>query len=97
MKKQFLELALQVEKGEVSEKELSLKILELFDIVKSEKHNTLNDFIIDSIRISEDKRKLPFAIIAPNTCEFYPEIKMKFENFGSSLLGDKLEKMIVTY
>jgi len=49
------------------------------------------------VKISEDKRKLPFNIISPNGSEFYPEIKMKFENFGSPILGDKLEKMIVQY
>lgn len=29
--------------------------------------------------------------------EVFPSIKMKFENYGSSLLGDKLEAMHVTW
>ena len=58
---------------------------------------TLNDFILEAISISEDKRELPFLIQCPNGIEVTPSIKMKFENYGSSLLGDKLEAMMVTW
>lgn len=57
---------------------------------------TLNDFILDALRISEDKRMLPLKIQSPNGLEVYPSIKMKFENFGSSMFGDKLVAMIIT-
>ena len=57
----------------------------------------INDFIEDLSKISEDKRKLPVKIICPNGLEVKPSIKMKFENFGSPLLGDKLESMMITW
>lgn len=57
----------------------------------------LNDFILDAVQISEDKRKLPFKIQSPNGLEVYPSIKMKFENYGNPLLGDALEAMHVTW
>ena len=63
---------------------------------EDEKKN-LNDFILDALQISEDKRKIPFIIHSPNGTEVYPKIKMKFQNFGSSILGDKLESMCVTW
>ena len=70
-----------------------------YDVTRSssDEEKNLNDFIIDALRISEDKRKLPFITQCPNGLEVYPSIKMKFENYGSSLLGDKLEAMMVTY
>lgn len=58
---------------------------------------SLNDFILEALRISEDKRKLPFMIQCPNGLEVHPSIKMKFENYGSPLLGDELEAMHVTW
>ena len=58
---------------------------------------TINDFIKDLQRISADKRELPLVIICPNGLEVAPKIKMKFENFGSPLAGDKLEKMIISW
>jgi len=63
----------------------------------SDEKRSLNDFIIEALQISEDKRKLPFLIQCPNGIEVHPSIKMKFENFGSSLLNDKLESMLVTW
>lgn len=63
----------------------------------SDEKQSLNDFIIQALQISEDKRKLPFFIQCPNGIEVHPSIKMKFENFGSPLLGDKLEAMLVTW
>ena len=58
---------------------------------------SLNDFILESIQISEDKRKLPLMIQCPNGLEVHPSIKMKFENYGSPLLGDKLEAIHITW
>lgn len=58
---------------------------------------TVNDFIKELQSISEDKRELPIIIQCPNGLEVEPRIKMKFENYGSPLLGDKLESMVVTW
>lgn len=58
---------------------------------------SLNDFILEALQISEDKRKLPLKTQCPNGLEVYPSIKMKFENFGSPLVGDRLEAMHVTW
>lgn len=62
----------------------------------SSEDKSLNDFILEALRISEDKRKLPLKTQCPNGLEVYPSIKMKFENYGSPLLGDKLEAMTIT-
>ena len=56
----------------------------------------LNDFILKALQISEEKRKLPLLIQCPNGLEVFPSIKMKFENLGSPLLGDRLEAMTVS-
>jgi hypothetical protein len=61
------------------------------------KQKTVNDFINELQSISADKRQLPLIIQSPNGLEVYPSIKMKFENYGSPLLGDKIEAMIITY
>ncbi len=58
---------------------------------------TVNDFIKELQSISADKRQLPLIIQSPNGLEVYPSIKMKFENYGSPLLGEKIEAMIITY
>jgi len=63
----------------------------------SSEDKSLNDFILEALRISEDKRKLPLKTQCPNGLEVYPSIKMKFENYGSPLLGDKLEAMHITW
>ena len=63
----------------------------------SSEDKSLNDFILEALQISEDKRKLPLKTQCPNGLEVYPSIKMKFENFGSPLLGDKLEAMHITW
>ena len=63
----------------------------------SDEPKNLNDFILEALSISEDKRELPFMIQCPNGLEVHPTIKMKFENYGSSLFGDKLEAMHVTW
>jgi hypothetical protein len=61
------------------------------------RQKTINDFIKELQSISADKRELPLIIQCPNGLEVYPSIKMKFENYGSPLLGDKLEAMVITY
>lgn len=58
---------------------------------------SLNNFILEALQISEDKRKLPLKMQCPNGLEVYPSIKMKFENYGSPLLGDELEAMHITW
>jgi hypothetical protein len=63
----------------------------------SDEPNNLNDFILQALSVSEDKRKLPFLIRSPNGLESFPCVKMKFENYGSSILGDKLEAIVVTW
>ena len=63
----------------------------------SSEDKSLNDFILEALQISEDKRKLPLKTQCPNGLEVYPSIKMKFENYGSPLLGDKLEAMMITW
>ena len=71
----------------------------LYDVSRSSsgEEKSLNDFILDALQISEDKRKLPLKTQCPNGLEVYPSIKMKFENYGSPLLGDKLEAMHITW
>lgn len=63
----------------------------------SDEEKNLNDFILEALQISKDKRELPFKIQCPNGLEVYPSLKMKFENYGSPLLGDKIEAMHVTW
>ena len=58
---------------------------------------TINNFIEELKRISPEKRELPLRIQCPNGLEVAPKIKMKFENYGSPLLGDKLEAMMITW
>lgn len=70
----------------------------MYNVTRSSySEKTLNDFILEALQISEDKRELPLKIQCPNGLEVYPSIKMKFENYGSSLLGDKLEAMMISY
>ena len=70
----------------------------LYDVSRSScSEKTLNDFILEALQISEDKRKLPLKTQCPNGLEVYPSIKMKFENYGSPILGDKLEAMHITW
>jgi len=61
-----------------------------------EKKN-LNDFIIKSLQIAESKRKIPLITQCPNGLEVFPSLKMKFKNYGSPLLGDDIEAMLVTW
>lgn len=63
----------------------------------SEQATSLNDFILKALNVSEEKRNIPFIIQCPNGLEVFPSIKMKFENYGSPISGDKLEAMVVTW
>jgi len=63
----------------------------------SSEDKSLNDFILEALRISEDKRKLPLKIQCPNGLEVYPKLKMKFKNFGNPLLEDELESLHITW
>lgn len=85
---------------------LTLKILDKERDISFEKtitksspdeEKTIDDFILELLQISEEKRKLPLKIVCPNGLEVYPKIKMKFEGYGSSILGDKLEAMHITW
>ncbi len=58
---------------------------------------TINDFIKKLQAISPEKRELPLITYAPNGDETDPSIKMKFENYGSPISGDKLEAMVITW
>jgi hypothetical protein len=71
----------------------------LYNVVRSssDEPNNLNDFILEALSISEDKRQLPFLTQCPNGLEVFPSLKMKFENYGSPMAGDKLEAMMVTW
>ena len=70
----------------------------LYNVVcsSSDEPKNLNDFILEALSISEDKRQLPLLTQCPNGLEVYPSIKMKFENYGNPILGDNLEAMMVT-
>lgn len=71
----------------------------LYNVVRSssDEPKNLNDFILEALSISEDKRQLPFLTQCPNELDVFPSLKMKFENYGSPLLGDKIEAMMVTW
>jgi hypothetical protein len=58
---------------------------------------SLDDFILDALQISDDKRKLPLKIQCPNGLEVYPSIKMRLKDFCSSLFGSKVESMHITW
>lgn len=69
-----------------------------YNLVRSSiyEERNVNDFILALLRLSEDKRKLPIKIQYPDGTEVYPSIKMKFENYGSSILGQELEAIHIT-
>ena len=53
-----------------------------------------NDFIKKLQNISEDKRRLPLKIIAPNGLEFEPKIKMGTDDY--TIFGNVV-KMYITH
>jgi hypothetical protein len=60
------------------------------------KMKTINDFIKELKLISEDKRKLPLVIQAPNGELFSPEIKMMWDD-PTDILLKVPDKMIITW
>lgn len=57
---------------------------------------TLNDFIKELQRISEDKKELPLVIDCPNGVEVYPSIRMRWSNpFDAHDLP--ADKMVITW
>jgi hypothetical protein len=58
---------------------------------------SLDDFILEALWISEEKRKLPLKIECPNGLEVYPSLKMKFKGFGHPMLGDEIESMHISW
>mgnify|MGYP007071594668 CR=1 FL=1 len=61
---------------------------------KQDEEKSLNDFILDSLLISEDKRKLPFYVYAPNGTPFYPSIKMQFDG---NFFDGNLKAMVLSW
>jgi len=56
-----------------------------------------NKFIIDLLKISVDKRKLPLVIQAPNKELFPPQTKMIWKNDIMFTEDSEIEKIIITY
>lgn len=56
------------------------------------KEKNLNDFILDALQISEDKRELPLKILCPNEEETYPSIKL----YQECLYGP-VDSMFITW
>lgn len=59
-------------------------------------HKTIDDFIKELQRISEDKRKLPLVIDCPNGMEVYPAIKMRWDNIAETFTKAP-DKMVITW
>ena len=58
---------------------------------------TIDDFIKDLQRISEEKRKLPLVIECPNGLLVSPSIKMIFKDGLMFHKDSKVEKMLITW
>jgi hypothetical protein len=58
--------------------------------------DTVDDFILDLMSISSNKRKLPLVTACPNGEEVYPSIKMGYEN-PLNMLVDDPSKMVITW
>jgi len=58
---------------------------------------TIDDFIIELQRISEDKRKLPLVISCSNGELAYPSIKMLWNDQSEIFSGKLPDKMIITF
>lgn len=57
---------------------------------------TIDDFIKELQAISEDKRKLPLVMYAPNGTECRPRVVMQLKE-GTFLFNPVVEKMVVTW
>lgn len=58
---------------------------------------TIDDFIKELQAISEDKRKLPLVIFAPNGLAVTPSVKMLFKDDVLFTKDAKVEKMVITW
>ena len=58
---------------------------------------TTNEFIIDLLKTSDDKRKLPIVIQAPNTELFSPQVKMIWKDNIMFTEDSEIEKIIITF
>jgi hypothetical protein len=59
--------------------------------------HTVNDLIRKLESLDEEKRNLPVSMIAENGLELEPKIKFKYKKYGHPFLGDKPEKVIITW
>jgi hypothetical protein len=57
---------------------------------------TIDDFIKELQRISEEKRKLPLVIDCPNGLEVGPNIKMRWNN-PFDIMKKGPDKMVITW
>ena len=57
---------------------------------------TIDDFIKELQQISEDKRKLPLVVLAPNGEFTSPNIKMAWDNYLDAMEKGP-DKMIITW
>lgn len=57
---------------------------------------TIDDFIKELQRISEDKRKLPLVIRCPNGLLVSPQISMHWED-SLQIMQKKPDKMVITH
>lgn len=57
---------------------------------------TIDDFIKELQRISEEKRKLPLVIDCPNNLEVSPKVKMRWDK-PLEMLQKPPDKMVITW
>jgi len=71
----------------------------LYDISRSssDEEKSLNDFILEALQISEDKRKLPVVADCPNGMEVFPNIKMRLKKGTEFTPQQEVEKMVITW
>lgn len=93
----ILELSDKIKNENLSEKEVQFEVVKILGIDPDRDKENANRLILDLLSISEEKKKLPISVITKNGEFFYPKIKRYFENGGSSLLGNKLERMILDW
>ena len=56
---------------------------------------TIDEFVIELMKISSDKRKLPLVIECPNGLLVEPKVKMKMKDGHQS--SGVVESMVITY
>lgn len=97
LKQRVLELSDKIKNENLSEEIVQHEVVKMLGIDPNVDKKNTNRLILDLLCVSEEKRKLPISITAKNGMFFYPEIKMYFENGGSPLLGDNLERMVLDW